>query len=274
MRFMTTGIPVLLFLATAGCASKNDLDYLRYDVESLTTRFSAVEKDLGKLKSETREELEKNLNDLQQNTGNLRKEAADLQANIEGVKVDMQALSGKLDDLALAAKKPSDDLALLREDTERRLSAIEGRLTKLEQAFTAQQQAAEAKAAELEKSPDVLYQKGLDTFKSGDMQKAREAFARFIQLYPNHDLAANAHYWLGETYYNEKNYDQAILAFQDVIKNFPKKEKVPAALLKQAMAFKELGDIKSARYVFKKVIEEFPASDEAKSARERLKGLR
>lgn len=274
MRFIVAGIPALFFLAVTGCATQSDLDNVRYDVERLATRSSAMEKDLGKLKSETKEELEKNLSDLQQNTGNLRKEAADLQANIEGVKVDMQALSGKLDDLALAAKKPSDDLALLREDAERRFSALEARLTKLEQAFTAQQHAAEAKAAELEKTPDALYQKGLGTFKSGDMQKAREAFARFIQLYPNHDLAANAHYWLGEAYYNEKNYEQAILEFQDVIKNFPKKEKVPAALLKQAMAFRELGDMKSARYLYKKVIEEFPAGDEAKTAREKLKGLR
>jgi tol-pal system protein YbgF len=274
MRFVKTGLPVIFLIAVTGCASKSELDYLRNDVASMSTRFSSMEKDLGKLKSETQEDLEKNIHILQQNTANIRKEAADLQANIEVVKVDMQALSGKLDDLAQAAKKPSDDMSLLKEDTERRLTAIEGRLTKLEQALAAQQQAAEAKAAEVEKNPETLYQKGLDTFKSGDMKKARELFTKFIQLNPTHDLAANAHYWLGETYFNEKNYDQAILEFQDVIKNFPKKEKVPAALLKQAMAFKELGDLKSSRYLLKKVIDEFPASEEAKTAREKLKALR
>jgi tol-pal system protein YbgF len=87
-------------------------------------------------------------------------------------------------------------------------------------------------------------------------------------------LAANAHYWLGETYYSEKKYDQAILEFQEVIKNFPGKEKVPAAMLKQAMAFKEMGDTKSARYLYKKLIEEFPAAAEAKSAKEKLKDLK
>jgi TolA-binding protein len=62
----------------------------------------------------------------------------------------------------------------------------------------------------------------------------------------DHDLAANAFYWIGETHYSEKSYDQAILAFEKVIKNYPGKEKAPAAMLKQAMAFKALGDGKSA----------------------------
>ena len=87
-------------------------------------------------------------------------------------------------------------------------------------------------------------------------------------------MAANAHYWLGETYYNEKKYDQAVLEFQEVIKKFPGKEKVPAAMLKQGMAFKEMGDAKSARYLFKKLIEQFPTADETKIAKEKLKDLK
>ncbi|HTP64143.1 MAG TPA: tol-pal system protein YbgF, partial [Geobacteraceae bacterium] len=122
--------------------------------------------------------------------------------------------------------------------------------------------------------PDALYQQGLETFKSGDTQKARELFVRFIELFPANGMLANAHYWLGETYYSEKKYDQAILEFQEVIKNHPGKEKVPAAMLKQGMAFKGLGDEKSARYLYKKLIEDFPSSEEAKLAREKLKDLK
>jgi TolA-binding protein len=42
-------------------------------------------------------------------------------------------------------------------------------------------------------------------------------------------------------------------------------------MLKQAMAFKELGDVKSARYVLKKLIEDFPFAEEVKTAKEKLK---
>jgi len=179
----------------------------------------------------------------------------------------MQVLTGKVDDAALLAKKPTDDLNLLREDMERRFASLDERMAKLEKGLS-------DTAAKEEKSPEALYQKGLETFRNGDMPKAREQFSRFLELYPNHDLTANARYWLGETYFGEKKYDQAILEFQEVIKKFPGKEKVPAAMLKQALAFKELGDVKSARYVLKKLIEDFPLADEVKPAKEKLKELK
>ncbi len=265
MRSASVSLSLLFLLSLAGCASRSDLDYLRSDVDELKTRVLKDEKDMGSLRSET-----KSLTGLQSDTAAVRKEAADLQATIESIRVDMQVLSGRLDDATLAAKKPADDLALLKEDAGRRFTALEGRLEKLEKLLDEQKKAAEAKP----ESPDELYQKGLEAFKSGDAPKARELLAKFIERYPTHDMAANAHYWLGETYYSEKKFDQAILEFQEVIKNFPGKEKVPAAMLKQGMAFKELGDVKSARYLYKKITEEFRSSSEAKVAQEKLKELK
>jgi len=221
------------------------------------------------LKSETREGVEKNLKGVQNDMETVRKGTADLQATVESLKVDMQVMAGKLDDMSLVAKKPVDEMALLKEDTNRRFATIEGRMEKLEKYLEEQKLAAEARP----ENPDTLYQRGLETFKSGDTQKARELLTKFIELYPSHGMAANAHYWLGETYYSDKKYDQAILEFQEVIKTFPGKEKVPAAMLKQGMAFKELRDAKSARYLYKKLVEDFPASEEAKIAREKLKHL-
>src|SRR6266545_906719 len=238
MRFMNMNFSLIFLFALAGCASKTDLAYLRYDVEGLNSRFSKVEKDLGSLRNETKEGLEKNLKGLQTDMESIRKGAADLQANIEAMKVDMQVVSGKLDDAAIAAKKPADELTLLRDDMERRMGAIEGRTAKLEKGLEELKKMAESEKT----TPEALYQKGLESLKSGDAQKARELLAKFLELYPGHQLAGNAHYWLGETYYTEKRYDQAVLEFQEVIKNFPGKEKVPAAMLKQAMAFRELGD--------------------------------
>ena len=131
-----------------------------------------------------------------------------------------------------------------------------------------------ALAKETPPTPDAIYIKGLDTFKTGDMPAARGIFTKFLEQYPRHDLSANAHYWIGETYYSEKNYEPAILAFQEVIKNFPTKDKVPAAMLKQAMAFNAINDTKSATYVLKKLGEAFPKSDEAIKAKELLKEIK
>ena len=261
MRLSHLTLLILSFLLLSGCATKEDLNFLRYDLDGLNTRFSKMEK-------ETKEGVEQSSKGIQTDMESIRKGEADLQANIEAMKVDLQVLTGKLDDTAIMAKKPADDVVLLRDDMERRFTMIQVRMAKLEKDLEELK-----KGGETERTPDTVYQKGLDAFRAGDIAKARELLTKFLDIAPNHQLAANAHYWLGETFYSDKKYDQAVLEFQEVIKNFPGKEKVPAAMLKQGMAFKEIGDRKSAKYVLKKLLDDYPASDEAKNAREKLKGL-
>lgn len=275
MQFIRRWSPIVLALALSACASRETVDNVQRDMDEMKTRMFKMEKDIGGMRSEAKEGIDKTIKDFQNEMDSLRKGSADLQATLDSAKVDMQVLTGKVDDVRLLAQKPAEDLALLKEDTDRRLAAMEERLLKLDKSFEELQKAmAEAKTREMEQSPDALYQRGLDTLKGGDPQKAREYFTKFIELFPKHELTANARYWLGETYYHEKKYDQAILEFQEVIKNYPGKEKVPAAMLKQAMAFKELGDAKSARYVYKKLIEDSPYTDEARIAKEKLKELK
>ncbi|HEY6838979.1 MAG TPA: tol-pal system protein YbgF [Geobacteraceae bacterium] len=284
MKMQNVGIPIALVLALAGCASKGDLNVVQSDLDEIKGRSFRTEKELVGLRADFTDEmnkkaresarelakLDKQIAALQEglkDIDTLRKTSADLQANLDTNKVDMRALTGKVDDLSLQVKKPADDLAVFRDDLERRLTAIEDRLKRLEEGKTT----AEPKK---EQTPDALYQQGLAAAKSGKPQKAREILTKFVEAYPAHELTPNARYWIGETYYSEKNYEQAILEFQQLIKDFPGKEKVPAAMLKQGMAFKELGDVKSARYVYKKLMDDFPSVPEAKTAKERLKEMK
>jgi tol-pal system protein YbgF len=265
-----------LALLFAGCASQGSLDMVRTDVDAIKTRLFSVERDLGGTREESTERLGAVEKSFKTDVEAVRKLSADIQANIDSVRTDMQALNGKIDDVALSVKKPSEELQRFREDADKRIIALEDRVVKLQAAVDdltkragdqPQQKAAPATA-------DSLYMKGLETFKAGDMPAARDTFTKFLEQYPKSDLVTNVHYWIGETYYSEKNYEQAILAFQEVIKNHPQKDKVPAAMLKQSMAFKAIKDSKSARYVLKKLIEEFPKSDEAKKAKGLLKEIK
>lgn len=278
-------VSLTMFVA-AGCASQSDLESMRRDSDEMKNRIYTIEKSLGEVRGDVKEGVEKALTADRQRVESMqreietyqkemaatRKSGADLQATLDSARVDMQLLTGKVDDLRIQAQRPADDLALLKEDTGKRLSLLEERLTKLE--LGVQQGFAELqkKGPEQAHSPEASYQQGLDSMKAGDTVKARELFTKFLDQNPRHKLAANAHYWIGETYYSEKNFEQAILEFQEVIKNFPEKEKVPAAMLKQGMAFKEIGDLKSASYIYKKLTEEYPKSEEAKIAKEKLRG--
>ena len=274
-------VPIVLLVlvsSLAGCATQGSLDTVRTDVDAVKTRLFSVEKDLGGLRDESKTGIGAVEKNFKADVAAVRKMSADIQATIDTTKSEMASLNGRVDDLSLALKKPADELKRYREDADKRIVALEDRILKLQaivddlnkkQADSALQKKKEELA-----TPDGLYMKGLETFKAGETVAARELFVKFLEQHPQHDLAANAQYWIGETHYSEKSYEPAILAYQEVIKSYPKKDKVPAAMLKQAMAFRAINDVKSARYVLKKLIENFPKADESKKARDLLKEIK
>ncbi len=75
---------------------------------------------------------------------------------------------------------------------------------------------------------------------------------------------------LGETYYDEKSYEDAILAYEDFIKNYPNHEKIKEAMLKQALSFIALKDRTTANLILRKIMEKYPNSSEAARAMTQL----
>ena len=139
-----------------------------------------------------------------------------------------------------------------------RLDAFEQRLAKMEKYLDVQSSAARSEGApggeSGSKAPSediTLYAQGKKLFDNEDYSGARNTFETLLKKFPQSDQADNAQFWIGETYYRENWYEKAILEYQKVIENFPKGNKVPAALLKQGMAFTELGDKENARLIFK-----------------------
>ena len=132
MRFSGQIFSLLFILILAGCVSKGDFEVMQRDMDELKNRHVALEKDFNVLKTETKEGTDKTLAESQKEIQSLRKEIADLQATLEGAKVDMQVLAGKVDDAAQSAKKPAEDITMLKEDMDRRLTSLETRLANLE----------------------------------------------------------------------------------------------------------------------------------------------
>lgn len=273
--------PFVFMLCLSGCASQAALDNVRNDIDSIKTRMYAVDKELAAVREETKLSVVDIEKGFKTDVSAVRKMSADTMATIDSTKNEIRALNGKLDDVFVSLKKPTDDLALYREDADKRIISLEDRVLKqqaviddLTKKFAEMLAAKKEVPVPVPVTADSLYMNALDTFKSGNMPTAREHFTKFLEQYPQHDLAANAHFWIGETHYSEKSYEPAILAYQEVIKNYPGKEKVAAAMLKQAMAFSAINDAKSAKYVLKKLVEGFPQSEEAKRGKVLLKEIK
>lgn len=119
-----------------------------------------------------------------------------------------------------------------------------------------------------------LYREAYETFQRGDLEGARKKFEAFLSQYPHTELSDNAQFWIGETYFLKKDYEKAILEYEKVIVKYPEGDKVPSALLKQGLAFLELGDKTNARSLLKRVVERYPKTEQAEIAKKRLEFIK
>jgi len=86
-------------------------------------------------------------------------------------------------------------------------------------------------------------------------------------------LADDALYWAARCYAASGDQNQAISKFYDVVTRYPKGSKAPASLLAQGNIFVSMGDTPDARLALSKLIRDYPNSEEAALARQKLTQL-
>jgi len=118
-----------------------------------------------------------------------------------------------------------------------------------------------------------MYEQAAKDFTQGRFELALSGFRALLAAAPNHELADNALYGVGESFYALAQYDSARVSYEQVESQYPKGDRVPAALYKLGMTFLKLGDKNSARATFMRLQQRYPRSGEAKLAEERLKEI-
>jgi tol-pal system protein YbgF len=116
----------------------------------------------------------------------------------------------------------------------------------------------------------TAYNQAFDVLKAGKYADAITVFQQFLQSYPQSSLADNAEYWLGESYYVTRDFQNAAAAFQAVLDRWPDSRKAPDALLKLGYTEAELQHNAQARATLSSVATRFPGSDAANLAAARL----
>jgi tol-pal system protein YbgF len=121
--------------------------------------------------------------------------------------------------------------------------------------------------------PDALYQQALDALRAKQYSAARAGFEQVFQRAPEHHLSDNALYWLGEVEYDQKRFDLAAPAFERVMRDTPQGNKVPDAKVKLALCLLQLGQADKARILLREVAANYPGTEAAKVAAERLPAM-
>ncbi|HSF07697.1 MAG TPA: outer membrane protein assembly factor BamD [Methylomirabilota bacterium] len=136
--------------------------------------------------------------------------------------------------------------------------------------------------------PQDVYQAAYIDFSKGSYALAISGFREFLRRYPDHELAANAQYWIGEAHLAmarghidggqreeaTKELQQSVQAFRQVLANYSRSDKAPAALYKEALALIELKQPAVAQARLQYLVENFPQAEETPLARERLAALK
>ena len=265
---------ILVFLI-AGCATSQDLKGARSE---LNEKLSAVDAELVTMKKEQ----EKNSSTL----ASMSKGNANSAADVSELREAIQQLRGQLEtlkkEMARDAKK-NDELKDRLDSIAVKVRFIESFLEigkkdsvndDSDKGTKPQANSVAAKEPGKKQDKETTYAAAYQTFKDGNYDKSRTEFKNFLAAYPNTEYAGNAQFWIGECYFFEKNYEQAILEYEKVAKNYPKGNKVPYALLKQGLSFLKLNDKTSAKLILQQVIKDFPNTTQARIARGKLQEIK
>ena len=106
--------------------------------------------------------------------------------------------------------------------------------------------------------------------KADTSNMAAQELRTFVQRFPTHDLADNAQYWLGESYYARAAYRDAIPEFRAVVRRWPSGNKVPDALLKLGFCHLALGERAEGQATLDEVAQHYPRTEAAQLATRRL----
>jgi TolA-binding protein len=256
-----------------GAAIQQDVDQLRRDLNAVTL---SVHRSRG--------ETEAVLADINRRTrdqaGDTTRQLGSLSTRVDALGADLGRLSARLDEVS------------------QRLDALSRRLAaqpapppsaKSPEAPTAPQAppAPAPRPAADGPNAEQAYQSAYLDFTKGNYTLAVSSFREFIRRFPDAPLADDAQYWIGESYFSlgrssaaqgqaEKSaqaLEQAIQEFRKVVLNYPRGDKVPTAIYKEALALLDLKQTKAAQDRLRYLIEHFPQSEEAPLAKERLAAI-
>lgn len=157
-------------------------------------------------------------------------------------------------------------------DLSTRLTKMQSQLGDLKNVVTTMQAPAPAvqPPAPVTPPPQQLFESALKDKTGGNFALSLQQFQEFLKAYPTTDLAASAQFYIGEIYYQQNEYDNAVIAFDQVLERFPDNPKTPDATYMKGVALLKSGQKGLARKMFEDVVRKFPNSEVAGRARGQL----
>jgi tol-pal system protein YbgF len=232
--------------ALLGCATSPEEDPVYIRMNDIDARLQRIERVLT---NQSLLELAQRIDSLQADVRTIRGEVELLQNQTEGGKTQSRNLYG---------------------DLEKRLAALET----LGGVGASAAMAGGAPAAPVSgASEQATYDAGMAALRTGNYDKAVSTFREVVTNYPTGDLAPNAQFWMGESYYTKGDLESAVTAYRKVLSDWPNARKAPDAMVKLGFSLSDLKRTSEARSTLEEVVRKYPGTPAAALAADRLKRL-
>ncbi len=272
-------------LILAGCATPEDIGRMQYDLINLRSKVNDIDSRIPGRGGRLNERLA----GLEEGQGATNRSVSDMLMNVQSLTAELQILTGRFDEVQYSSEKSSRELTENQDTMTSQIKTLEAAVNELKATLAGlelqlaspekQKPVEKAKKTENgEKTPETeakdIYMDAYRTFKEKKFKAAREQFEALLEKYPESELSDNARFWIGESYYRGKNYEDAILSYQELFDKNPQSNKVPGALLKQGLAFYELKKERIGKTILDQLVEKFPDSEQAGIAKKKLNPTR
>ncbi|HEX6040642.1 tol-pal system protein YbgF [Longimicrobium sp.] len=255
MKARTLFALALLPLAGACVATKQDVQELRLDMAQQRAHQDSLFRALvGR--------TEAMLDSLSDQNVRLRGDVANRLLAIERQLVQIQELSGA----------NQAQLSDLRRQIDQRAAEERRRQQEAADAAAAGQDGGGGSAADAG-DPDELYEAAQAALRRGSVGTARAGFEEFIRANPQHRLAPEAQYNIGQSYEQGRDTGNAITAYGRVVELYPTSGRAPAALLRMGRLELGRGNRTEARARLNQIVQRYPRAPEAGEARTELQRL-
>lgn len=261
MRSLRLSMPVAAFaVLLAGCATGPSPTQVR--LNNLDARVSKLERFVsnGSLVqlAQQQQSLQAQIRDLRGKVDQLRRSDRQLKKQQHDLYGDLSKRMTALENRAAQGPGPAGGAAGAAGAAGSPGSAAVGNASKLGAlpGVTPDQQAA--------------YDQAFNALKAGSYPVAVSGFEGFLKRYPSSPLAPNAEYWLGETHFVNQHYKRAERAFRSVFTRWPDSGKASDAMLDLSNVLLAQGKTRQAHEMLRRVIKQFPGTDAAKRAAQRL----
>ena len=124
-------------------------------------------------------------------------------------------------------------------------------------------------------SPGRMLEQAKGDYYRGQFPLAITGFEQLIKTpqFANTEAAAEAQHWIGESHFQLNNWAEAIAAYSAVLQRSPRAPYAADAAYKRGMAYQRMGDTAAARASYELAVKQYPDTNGARLAQQRLDGM-